>query len=48
MALKVGGKFDTTDQLPDNVQNEDADGVIYPREVDSSGLQIVLYLGYHF
>ncbi|MCK4753716.1 MAG: hypothetical protein KAS58_00700 [Calditrichia bacterium] len=48
LALKGGGKFDTSDQLPEDAQNEDSAGIIFPREVDSSGLQIVLYLGYHF
>lgn len=48
LALKGGGKFNTSDQLPGDAHNEDSAGIIFPREVDSSGLQIVLYLGYHF
>jgi TolB-like protein len=48
LALKSGGKFNTSDQLPENVQDEDSAGIIFPREVDSSGLQIVFYFGYHF
>ncbi|MCK4558541.1 MAG: hypothetical protein KAV45_02085 [Calditrichia bacterium] len=46
LALKGGGKFNTSDQLPRDAQNEA--GIIFPREVDSSGLQIVFYFGYHF
>jgi hypothetical protein len=46
-ALKGGGKFDTSDQIPVNIINDDSIGIIYPREVNSAGVQIVLFLGYH-
>jgi TolB-like protein len=48
LALKGGGKFDTSDQLPVDNPDGDSGGIIYPREVNSAGLQIVLYFGYHF
>jgi TolB-like protein len=48
LALKGGGKFDTSDQLPVDNANDESLGIIYPKEVNSAGLQIVLYLGYHF
>ena len=43
-ALKGGGNFDISDQFEDD-NNE---GSPNTREVDSAGLQIVSFLGYHF
>jgi hypothetical protein len=44
MGLKGGGKFDTSDQFEDI---GDGSGGI-TREVDSGGLQLVIFVGYHF
>jgi hypothetical protein len=46
-ALKGSGKFDTSDQIPVNIIDDDSIGIIYPKEVNSAGLQIALFLGYH-
>jgi hypothetical protein len=48
LALKGGGNFNVSDQIPDTVQNEDTVGILYPEEINAAGMQIALYLGYHF
>jgi TolB-like protein len=45
LGLKGGGKFDTSDQFGD--ENIDSSTGI-AREVDSGGLQTVIFIGYHF
>ena len=45
MGLKGGDKFDTSDQF----EGENTDGSTgIEGEVDSGGLQLVLFVGYHF
>ena len=48
MILQGSGKFDISDQIPDNIQDEDTVGIFYPKEINSAGLIIDLSLGYHF
>jgi len=43
LALKGGGNFDISDQF----ENDNDDGAFTTREVDSAGLQITSYFGYH-
>jgi TolB-like protein len=45
LALKGGGKFDISDQFGDDNSDDSSE---ITEEVDSAGLQIVLFLGYHF
>ena len=45
--FKGGGKFNTSDQIPDLVKNEDVIGIFYPKEIISSGILLALYFGYH-
>ena len=44
MGLKGAGKFDISDQITD--ENEGDPGT--SRELDSGGLQLVIFIGYHF
>ena len=44
LTLKGGGNFDVSDQ----VENENINNTFITREVNSAGLQILLFLGYHF
>jgi len=44
MGLKGAGKFDISDQVTD--ENDDNLGL--SKELDSGGLQLVLFIGYHF
>ena len=48
MILKGGGKFNISDQIPDNVQDDNSKGIFYPAEINSAGLIIALSFGYHF
>jgi hypothetical protein len=46
LALKGGGKFNISDQFEDTSINDD--GSLDQAEIDSNGLQTVVFIGYHF
>ena len=46
MILKGGGKCNISDQIPDNIQDDDTVGILYPEEINSTDLIITLSFGY--
>jgi hypothetical protein len=44
IGLKGAGKFDISDQVSDS--NEDNPGI--SNELDSGGIQLAVFIGYHF
>ena len=48
LTVKVAETYDTSDQIPNDIPDLLYKGIILPEEIAASGLQLNVYLGYHF